>query len=823
MGIQINSNKIDNNVNTYNNSSDAQRLNLDTGVRDLQKEINFNNIKTEEDRFNAIGKVLNFLTSKREITDAEKMFGFAMIENIVGVNPEKFSAVGDRRLNALTLTSQDFIGSLPDSLSKQTLNAAFGANSYVNPGSDYHIARGFDLGSINREVINSYNNANFLDLNLVNLKRNLVAQNWQNLSSEDRTKNLLELMYQSNASIGNKGNIDLSKLDFQKLAKEFNSVDLSNAKSLSAANKSSNWLETQLKEWGILDKKSAVDLESLQKAGAGLYKAGQNWEKLNSAQKLAAVTSIVNNTVKGFDLDKSLNAKVQAIGKSIDIDNLTFENTLKGLASIGVPAQQLYGLSKNWSALETPQQVLGVIGSIKGIGDALGSFGGERLQGPPTADGVYPRLNQNELSELGDKINAYASPLLDVADFANNVFIASEKWDQLSDEQRAVVIAGGIKGLGNSLSGLGGGRFGEVGDSLAELGGSINTNFGSALGAIGGAYEIYNLVDDWGKLNDAQRISGVAGAISFADEVGTLAINGLGLQTAATTASSTAAASSAATQGALGAVGSAASIVGAAYSAYNLIDNFGHMDEKTGAINGASTGAAIGTMVANGVGTVVGAVIGAVVGVGLSLFKNGKHEDQVKRDQLRSGLEQVGLATQINGSHHVQLADGSFYDIGLDGGHRIDKQFLNPERLGDNPFVDERYVTEGLRPYDIDYTSDLDMSVAIAGTSLARLIYGGDEDGSRQVDKIGGYFTNAATSLNPSREFSQENFAISMTNMAKFYQDLGLNSPEVIAQRAGELAQNGKITEHEYNQILQSADMMFGGGFNTALKLMEGR
>ncbi|MCB0346314.1 MAG: hypothetical protein KDD66_14440 [Bdellovibrionales bacterium] len=218
--------------------------------------------------------------------------------------------------------------------------------------------------------------------------------------------------------------------------------------------------------------------------------------------------------------------------------------------------------------------------------------------------------------------------------------------------------------------------------------------------------------------------------------------------------------------------------VGAAYSAYQLIDNFGHNTPANGAIQGATVGAYIGTQIMPGLGTAVGGLIGGVAGAISGLFHSGKHPDQKARDAMRDGLAQLGL---VSAEHNLTLADGSTYFIGYDGGHRYQN-------------------ADGTQraPYDVDFSNPLSPEAVGWAQPLAAVLTGGDE---KLRTDLTGYLVNAAQSNANSLADVQRNIQAFLVKINA--------TPEAIAQGLAQLHQAGKLSAEEYAAYLH--------GFKTLL------
>ncbi len=162
---------------------------------------------------------------------------------------------------------------------------------------------------------------------------------------------------------------------------------------------------------------------------------------------------------------------------------------------------------------------------------------------------------------------------------------------------------------------------------------------------------------------------------------------GLGAQALSTTSVS-------ASAGAVSAAAAPMSIVGGVLGIANIAMSWGRSTPAAGATSGAAAGAAIGTMIAPGVGTAIGAALGSLVGGLLGSIKTGKHKDQVVRDQVRGALVERGI---LDSSFKIALADGSKYDVGIDGGPKAEFGGRRPFEIDFNhPFA--KYAVSWLNP-----------------------------------------------------------------------------------------------------------------------------
>ena len=226
---------------------------------------------------------------------------------------------------------------------------------------------------------------------------------------------------------------------------------------------------------------------------------------------------------------------------------------------------------------------------------------------------------------------------------------------------------------------------------------------------------------------------------------------------------------------------SAMGALGAAYSAYNLISNFGHMTPMAGATNGAALGAYVGTSILPGIGTGVGAIIGGIAGGIAGLFHNGKHKDQVARDAVRTQLQQIGL---VDKDYQLTLADGSKFNIGVDGGHK----FTNLDGT-------ERRV------YNTDGSNPLTGEVIGWAQPLAFLLTGGNK---KLKDDFTGYFVNAALSN------AGADIEVARKNIAGLFAQLQI-TPEQVLQGLQQGVAQGALTENEFMAFAHGIETLLNG------------
>lgn len=151
---------------------------------------------------------------------------------------------------------------------------------------------------------------------------------------------------------------------------------------------------------------------------------------------------------------------------------------------------------------------------------------------------------------------------------------------------------------------------------------------------------------------------------------------------------------------------------------------------KASAFGGAQAGAGIGAMVGGPVGAVIGAPIGALAGAALGHIGGAKSAVQQQRDDIRKGFQALNISDK---DHNVTLADGSTYNIGLDGHAML-------ANVGSN--LDGK--TER-HPYDVDFSNPLAVSAIPTIKTIAMQMLG-EKASQKQIDDTTGMLVNAITS-----------------------------------------------------------------------------
>jgi hypothetical protein len=219
--------------------------------------------------------------------------------------------------------------------------------------------------------------------------------------------------------------------------------------------------------------------------------------------------------------------------------------------------------------------------------------------------------------------------------------------------------------------------------------------------------------------------------------------------------------------------------VGAAYSGFQLFQNWGKGDPIGGAINGFTTGAYIGTMFGGGIGAAIGGAIGGLVGLASGILgRSGKSADQRARDQVRNLLREHGV---VNGDWQLMLADGSGYDIGKDGKHKL--QNLDGTQR---------------RAYEIDLNNPRAGEAIGMLQPLAFLLTGGNK---KLTTDFTGYFVNAALSNAKTPEEVRAN-ALSIFKSTKA-------TPEQLVKGIAAAAQQGILAKDTAEAYLNGVMNLF--------------
>lgn len=262
-------------------------------------------------------------------------------------------------------------------------------------------------------------------------------------------------------------------------------------------------------------------------------------------------------------------------------------------------------------------------------------------------------------------------------------------------------------------------------------------------------------------------------------------------------------------------VAGGAAVVLGANQVYKGWGTGGSKGTLNGALGGASMSAGLYALGATNPYLLAGVVAVSVLG---NAIHTGKNADQTQRDAVRSRFKDVGLAFSSEGDDfNVTLADGSKYNIGVDG-HGGTHQVTNPALLS----ADQKGKITKLQSFDVDYTNDLDYAAGMAGTTLSRLISGGK---NKAIDQMGGQLANASLgNVGYGQQFTEENFGKVAANLRASYAQSGIKSKTDALQLANQAYAEGRMDDSDHAAALQSINFIFDdNGFQTAQKLMAGR
>ena len=257
-------------------------------------------------------------------------------------------------------------------------------------------------------------------------------------------------------------------------------------------------------------------------------------------------------------------------------------------------------------------------------------------------------------------------------------------------------------------------------------------------------------------------------------------------------------------------------------------------DRQGGAISGAATGAMIGSA-AGPIGAAIGALVGTVVGVAANSGKFGHSREQYHRGIYREALGQTGIfekaakGTPHHGHFYYQLADGQYYNVGIDGsgGRASDingkiKTVYDQNQILDRDWHNSEKVNHEIRPYDVDYTCNMDYTGSLMLAPLNALGLGGSNiEDAAEYNQMLGYMTNACTS-NVGRDMTRENFNKMISNIQAGYERVGINNRQD-AQNALALSyMQGNITDEDWDSFQLALNLLYSdNGYDQAMSLMD--
>ncbi|NBW13301.1 MAG: hypothetical protein EBR82_35365 [Caulobacteraceae bacterium] len=156
-----------------------------------------------------------------------------------------------------------------------------------------------------------------------------------------------------------------------------------------------------------------------------------------------------------------------------------------------------------------------------------------------------------------------------------------------------------------------------------------------------------------------------------------------------------------------------------------------------------------------------------------AMMKSGKSLPQQLRDDFRGKLRETGVAEKIDGADHVTLADGSKFNIGLDGKTKY-------KNVGKN--IDGK---DSRNAWDVDFSNPLAKFATEQIDPMIRNIYGADDPKKKFFPgQYTGMLVNAVTSNAKSNDDVLKNIQ-SVLGKSTFAQQVGagVQGPTMPVQR----------------------------------------
>ena len=148
------------------------------------------------------------------------------------------------------------------------------------------------------------------------------------------------------------------------------------------------------------------------------------------------------------------------------------------------------------------------------------------------------------------------------------------------------------------------------------------------------------------------------------------------------------------------------------------------------------------------------------------MMTTGKSDAQLLRDDFRGLLKQTGVA---DNSYNVTLADGSQYNVGLDGKTKL-------QNVGEN--IDKKKTRQA---WDVDFSNPLAQFAVQQIDPMIRKIYEG-QDGKVKPEQYTGMLVNAATSNAKTQEEVTANIN-AMLSSSEFAKQAGVTPRPVTTSR----------------------------------------
>lgn len=163
-----------------------------------------------------------------------------------------------------------------------------------------------------------------------------------------------------------------------------------------------------------------------------------------------------------------------------------------------------------------------------------------------------------------------------------------------------------------------------------------------------------------------------------------------------------------------------------------------------------------------------------------------KHEEQIWRDRMRKGLEEKGFAQKNeNGSHVVTLADGSQFDIGVDG--------IKQGQMGE--------------AYNVDLNDPMARKMAGQLKPLAFALAGDTTRDPKRREKIvsdmTGYLTNAALSNGDAE-----------ANLRAMYAQAGITDKQTGYDILAKIKDAGALDDQTYTQYQDALNQIYDENYD---------
>ena len=537
-----------------------------------------------------------------------------------------------------------------------------------------------------------------------------------------------------------------------------------------------------IKEWGNL-----VDMSI-------------NWKDRNAMQNTMAGLRTVTGLSQRYGWNKYLGGDA-VVGNVQD---------LLALYTFG---KSLYQLGNNWSKMSTGERVAGTFNTMSSGFQAYGAMKPyyEKLFSDVTSQGVASSVQTTGTTTLGQQAATQGGKQVAQPVIANATRTGGQ-----------AAVNGGYQG--GVLQGKGG-YVGQVEGPGQYQGGQVQPYEGSinganAANAATGAIANFSLAQARGKSDRTAAGWGVAGGIGgwYGGPIGAGVVAcGQAIEQFCENGRATAKDRQ------------AGAIQGAAAGATIVIGT-----SLASAAAAMATGAAVGSVVPVA-GTIIGAVVGAVIGVAANSGKWGHSREQYHRGLYREALGQTGIfekaarGTEHHGNFYYQLADGQYYNVGIDGsgGRASDingkiKTVYNQDMITDYDRKNIEKINNEVRPYDIDYTCNMDYTGSLMLAPLNALGLGGsNNEDTAEYNQMLGYMTNACTS-NVGRDMTRDNFDKMVSNIKAGYERVGINNRQDAANAIALSYMQGNITEDDMNSFQLALNLLYSdNGYDQAMSLMD--